>query len=176
VNAKVANVDGIDPVELGLDAGDEGNAIMLPVPSKSRYPMIDVGREAAPEPVTVGNVIAVGLTINAYKPVRFETEHPFWYSARTSLIARPEPVEVGATGPLGDWRALGDTRSISAPRPRTIPANWVTDEFVPNGSISDMLTEQSEFTLYVPTLEITVPMGAELAKTLPPPSSFKAPA
>jgi hypothetical protein len=113
--------------------------------------MIEVGRgkivEALPVPVITGNVIAIGFTTNAYHPLRFESEHPFWYSRRTSLIASPDPVEVDLTDPLGDWRVLGDTRSISEPRPRTMPANWVTDVFVPKESISDTLTEQSEFTL-----------------------------
>jgi hypothetical protein len=49
--------------------------------------MIEVGRgkvvEALPVPVITGNVIAIGFTTNAYHPLRFESEHPFWYSRRT---------------------------------------------------------------------------------------------
>jgi hypothetical protein len=74
------------------------------------------------------------------------------------LIARPDPdvVELVVVVPVVvvevlpvalDRRLAAEVRSISAPRPRTTPASWVTAVLVPNGSDSDKVTEQSELTL-----------------------------
>lgn len=40
-----------------------------------------------------------------------------------------------------------DTRSISEPRPRTTPDSWVAVVFVPNPSMREMVTVQSESTV-----------------------------
>jgi hypothetical protein len=65
------------------------------------------------------------------------------------VVDDPEPVLVVEVllVPVCDCRVAVEVRSISEPRPRITPTNWVAVVLVPNTSLSDTLMEQSEFTL-----------------------------
>jgi len=80
---------------IGVDGAEsDGTAIIFPAPSKSTYPMTTEGWDAVvvvvvvpvpavvPVPVVVVLVealfwIEAGVRTKPYKPLRFETEHPF---------------------------------------------------------------------------------------------------
>lgn len=59
------------------------------------------------------------------------------------LVVVPEVLAV----PPCDWILAVEVRSISDPRPKTTPTNWLAVVFDPNTSVSETVREQSEFTL-----------------------------
>jgi hypothetical protein len=76
VNASVAKL-GV--VEIVPGNPIVGSGMILPAPSKSRYPIVEDGWDELVEAVTVatGAVAAIGLRTKAYNPLRLEVKHPF---------------------------------------------------------------------------------------------------